>query len=129
MSGSVDPHEVAYYERLAETWWDPQGPFWPLHGLNRFRVGYLRERLLAHYGLADTAHALYVLRWLPRGTHQYHKLRRPAEVAACLRAGGLRPAHRTGVAVSPRTRRFRYTRSLAVNYMMMAVRDGAPAGG
>ncbi|AGA91939.1 ubiquinone biosynthesis O-methyltransferase [Thioflavicoccus mobilis 8321] len=42
---SVDPDEVAYYERLADRWWDSDGPFWPLHRLNGFRVGYIRERL------------------------------------------------------------------------------------
>ncbi|AHF04967.1 3-demethylubiquinone-9 3-methyltransferase [Marichromatium purpuratum 984] len=47
---SVDPEEVAYYERLAHRWWDAEGPFWPLHRLNAFRVGYLRERLAAVFG-------------------------------------------------------------------------------
>jgi 2-polyprenyl-6-hydroxyphenyl methylase/3-demethylubiquinone-9 3-methyltransferase len=41
---SIDPTEVAYYERLAHRWWDTEGPFWPLHKLNAFRVGYLRDR-------------------------------------------------------------------------------------
>ncbi|MCF1183963.1 bifunctional 2-polyprenyl-6-hydroxyphenol methylase/3-demethylubiquinol 3-O-methyltransferase UbiG [Marichromatium gracile] len=47
---SVDPEEVAYYERLAHRWWDAEGPFWPLHRLNAFRVGYLRERLATVFG-------------------------------------------------------------------------------
>lgn len=42
---NVDPAEVAAFERLAATWWDPAGPFWPLHGLNALRARYLRERL------------------------------------------------------------------------------------
>lgn len=42
---SADPREVAYYESLAETWWDPTGPFWPLHRLNVLRTDYLRQRL------------------------------------------------------------------------------------
>ncbi|HYN79197.1 MAG TPA: bifunctional 2-polyprenyl-6-hydroxyphenol methylase/3-demethylubiquinol 3-O-methyltransferase UbiG [Lamprocystis sp. (in: g-proteobacteria)] len=41
----IDPAEVAYYERLAHRWWDTAGPFWPLHRLNAFRVGYLRDNL------------------------------------------------------------------------------------
>ena len=41
---SIDPTEVAYYERLAHRWWDTEGPFWPLHKLNSFRVDYLRDR-------------------------------------------------------------------------------------
>ena len=38
---NVDPVEVAQFERLANTWWDPDGPFWPLHGLNALRTAYL----------------------------------------------------------------------------------------
>lgn len=39
--GNVDPREVAYYERLASTWWNRAGPFWPLHRLNELRTFYL----------------------------------------------------------------------------------------
>ncbi len=46
---TVDPREVAHYERLADLWWDRQGPFWPLHRLNRFRVEYLRNVLSRRY--------------------------------------------------------------------------------
>jgi 2-polyprenyl-6-hydroxyphenyl methylase/3-demethylubiquinone-9 3-methyltransferase len=46
----VDPAEVAYYERLAHRWWDASGPFWPLHRLNRLRVGYIREEVAALLG-------------------------------------------------------------------------------
>ena len=47
---SIDPLEVAYYERLAHRWWDTEGPFWPLHRLNAFRVGYLRNRVASVLG-------------------------------------------------------------------------------
>ena len=47
---NVDPREVAHYTSLAETWWDPTGPFWPLHRLNALRTGYLREVLAAGFG-------------------------------------------------------------------------------
>lgn len=243
-AASVDPAEVAYYRRLAETWWDPRGPFWPLHGLNRFRSDYIREiaagwsstgtaeqpltglRVLdigcgggllsealarmgarvhgidvvaknievarlhaAESGLAidyevrsaeglaaagaqydavfnmevvehvadldgfmaavcrlvrPGGHMLlstinrtalawataiigaeYVLGLLPKGTHHYRKLVRPAELARGLEAGGLRPERRVGVRFNPFRRHFRYTRSLAVNYMMLASRPEA----
>ncbi|MBV5273092.1 MAG: bifunctional 3-demethylubiquinol 3-O-methyltransferase/2-polyprenyl-6-hydroxyphenol methylase, partial [Lamprocystis purpurea] len=48
---NIDPAEVAYYERLAHRWWDTTGPFWPLHRLNTFRVGYLRDRVALTLGL------------------------------------------------------------------------------
>ena len=28
---SVDPAEMASFARMAENWWDPNGPFKPLH--------------------------------------------------------------------------------------------------
>lgn len=49
-SSSINPDEVAYFERLAHRWWDTEGPFWPLHRLNAFRVGYIRQRLAAVLG-------------------------------------------------------------------------------
>ncbi len=42
---SVDADEVAFYERLADTWWDRHGPFWPLHRLNALRVRYLADAI------------------------------------------------------------------------------------
>jgi 2-polyprenyl-6-hydroxyphenyl methylase/3-demethylubiquinone-9 3-methyltransferase len=56
-ANSVDPHEIAFYERLAGQWWDPAGPFWPLHRLNAVRVGYLCDALARHFGLPDEASA------------------------------------------------------------------------
>lgn len=238
---SVDPAEVAFYDHFAGTWWDPEGPFWPIHGLNHFRTEYIRQRVMEHFptpvpdqplrglsvldigcgggllseamaamgaevhgidvsrrnirvaqthaqlsganihyevveaeelaqrgaaydvvlnmevvehvtdleGFLDASARLVgpggvqfvatinrtfkawlvaivgaerVLGWLPRGTHQYERLRRPEEVVRPLRRAGLTPAHRTGVAMNPLTRRFRYTPSEAVNYMLMAAR-------
>ncbi|MGD8642890.1 MAG: bifunctional 2-polyprenyl-6-hydroxyphenol methylase/3-demethylubiquinol 3-O-methyltransferase UbiG [Chromatiales bacterium] len=247
-ASSIDPQEVAHYERLAATWWDPTGPFWPLHRLNALRVDYLCEHLCAHFdrdpareqpltglrlldvgcgggilseamarlgatvvgidvvernihvaalharqaGLAidyrhTTAEALaeagerydavlnmevvehvadldgfmaacgalvadggamsvatinrnplawlvaiigaeYVLRWLPRGTHQYRKLRRPDEVEHRLRAAGLNVVARSGVRVNPFRRSLHLTPFMGINYMLIATRDpGRPS--
>jgi 2-polyprenyl-6-hydroxyphenyl methylase/3-demethylubiquinone-9 3-methyltransferase len=239
---SVDPDEVAYFERLAHRWWDAEGPFWPLHRLNAFRVGYIRDqvpralgmdpraelplaglrvldigcgggilsesvarlgaRVLAtdvteknlrvarmharengldiEYRLASAADlvaagetfdlvlnmevvehvdglpqfladcgrlvrpgglmlvatinrtpaaaliaifgAEVLLRWLPRGTHRYRKLVRPAEVRNGL-GEGFRLLDRTGVRVNPLNRKFAYTRWMGVNYMLLLQRD------
>lgn len=50
---TVDPREVEFYTRLATTWWDSSGPFWPLHTLNRLRVGYIRSRLCGHFNRGE----------------------------------------------------------------------------
>ncbi len=242
-SSSIDPKEVAHYEQLAQTWWDPVGPFWPLHRLNELRWTYLRDQfcdffdrspkqdnplsglrildvgcgggilsesmarlgaqvtgidvvernlqiatlharqaslpityhhttaealaeqgehfdvvlnmevvehvadlqgfmtacgaLVAERGLMSVATinrnplaglvaiigAEYILRWLPRGTHQYRKLRRPAEVEACLGDAGLGVIARTGVRVNPVRRSLHLTPFMGINYMLVAARD------
>jgi 2-polyprenyl-6-hydroxyphenyl methylase/3-demethylubiquinone-9 3-methyltransferase len=72
--------------------------------------------------------AEYVLRWLPRGTHQWRRFPTPAEMSALLAAGQLGVTASTGVWVNPLTRRFGLTRSLAVNYMLMATRPTSGDG-
>jgi len=47
---SVDAAEVARFAALAETWWDPKGKMAPIHKLNPARLGYIRDRLVAHFG-------------------------------------------------------------------------------
>ena len=242
-SSSVDPREVAHYSDLAETWWDPSGPFWPLHSLNRVRVSWLLQQL-ADGGFADTGsekplhevtvldvgcgggilsesmarlgarvhgvdvvernirvarqHAALdpglqleyqqvtvesladtgthydvvlnmevvehvadlpgfmaacgqlvrpggvtfvatinrtalawftaifgaevVLRWLPTGTHRYALLRRPEEIVTELQKFDIEPRAWTGVRVNPITRKMSLTGTLAINYMLSAVR-------
>ena len=57
-SANVDPREAAHYAALAEQWWNPVGPFWPLHKLNALRVEYLRGVLAEAFGRAiRTPHA------------------------------------------------------------------------
>ena len=66
--------------------------------------------------------AEYVLRWLPRGTHRYDKLVTPAELTAALRAAGLAVVAETGVMYVPIADRWRLSRDMDVNYMMVAAR-------
>ena len=63
-----------------------------------------------------------VLRWLPRGTHQYEKLVRPEEIEKPLAASGLTITERTGVFFSPFTNQWNLSRDMDVNYMMIAKR-------
>ena len=42
---TIDPEEVARFDRLGAQWWDPIGPMRALHKLNPVRVAYLRELL------------------------------------------------------------------------------------
>jgi 2-polyprenyl-6-hydroxyphenyl methylase/3-demethylubiquinone-9 3-methyltransferase len=54
---SIDPNEVAFYERLSALWWDETGPLWPLHRMNQLRVGYVRELLTGQFGLDPNSSA------------------------------------------------------------------------
>jgi len=241
-AASVDPKEVAYYQRLAALWWTEDGPFWPLHRLNALRVEYLRRHICRHFdrdptatrtlsglrmldigcgggilseavrrlgahvtgvdvveknihiarlhaqqaGLdidyrAATAEALaargeqfdmvlnmevvehvadlpgfmracttlvrpgglmsiatinrtpiawlvaivgaeHVLRWLPKGTHHYRKLRKPQEVIALLNDADFAVLAQTGVRVNPFKRSLHLTRFMGVNYMLVAAK-------
>ncbi len=33
-----DPEELARFNKMAALWWNPQGPMWPLHAMNHFRI-------------------------------------------------------------------------------------------
>lgn len=237
---TVDPREVAYYARLAESWWDTSGPFWPLHRLNALRVTYIRDALCRAFsldpssstplrglnildvgcgggilseaiaGLGATVHGIdvvernvlvaqhhsrlanlpvryelataeglvergarydavlnmevvehvadlsafmhsccalvnpsgvmilatinrtlrsflfaivgaeYVLRWLPRGTHQWRRFPTPAEIELLFERDCFRVVERRGVRVNPFNRHFSLSTDLGVNYMLVA---------
>jgi 2-polyprenyl-6-hydroxyphenyl methylase/3-demethylubiquinone-9 3-methyltransferase len=239
---TIDPAEIARFAAMAESWWDPHGKFKPLHRFNPVRLGFLRNRLIAHFGrdsaslhpfdglrlldvgcgggllaepmarlgfavtgidatpatietarlhaeqsrlaidyravpvedlaesgeqfdavlameivehvadlaafLAATAKVLkpggilvvatlnrtskayllavvgaeYVLRWLPRGTHDWKRFVRPSELAAGLRRNGLRAAELTGVSYNPLRDSWSLGRDLDVNYMAVATK-------
>ena len=241
-STTIDPAEVAAFNRLADTWWDAAGPMWPLHRLNALRRDYLAQRLrafwpdlpadrplqdvetldigcgagllsesMARFGARvhgvdvagrniaiarqharsqsldieyDTATAEslltgdrrydlvlnmevvehvadlpaflsaccqltrpggvmvistinrtlaswvaaivgaeYILRWLPRGTHQWRRFPTPKELETILDAHGFAVEDRVGVGVNPLNRRFRLHGYLGVNYMLITRRE------
>jgi 2-polyprenyl-6-hydroxyphenyl methylase / 3-demethylubiquinone-9 3-methyltransferase len=66
--------------------------------------------------------AEYVLRWLPRGTHDWRKFLRPSEFAAAMRAVGIDPVAFEGIRYVPLQDRWQRTRSLDINYMLYATR-------
>jgi 2-polyprenyl-6-hydroxyphenyl methylase / 3-demethylubiquinone-9 3-methyltransferase len=66
--------------------------------------------------------AEHVLRWLPRGTHEWSKFVRPSELAAGLRRNGLRAAEMTGVSYNPLRDSWSLGRDLDVNYMVVATK-------
>lgn len=242
---TINPQEVAYYDRLADQWWDKQGVFWPLHRLNELRAGFLKRKICSHFGkdpesdrplaglsiidigcgggiLSESMAALgarvhgidvvekniivaqqhsqqnclsiqyelisveelnkrhlkydvvlnmevvehvdalpvfvkgctqlvgrdgimfvatinrnllswlfaivgaeYILGWLPKGTHSWHKFVRPRELENLLSDNGLRVTSDAGVRINPMTRHFSLSKRLQVNYMLSAVINAA----
>ena len=243
---TIDEAEVAQFSRLAETWWDPFGPFAPLHKFNPHRLALIRDELCQHFGrdrharrpldgltvldigcggglVAEpmarmgamvtgidasarnvgtarahaggaglaidyretTAEALaaegarfdavltlevvehvadvdlflssaaamvrpgglltlatinrtlrslatakigaeYVLRWLPRGTHDWRKFLPPERVEGALEAAGLRVRRMAGLTYLPILDTWRVGEDLSVNYMVFAARPEGP---
>lgn len=83
------------------------------------------NRTLASF-LGAIVAAEYLLRWLPRGTHHWHKFPKPRELEDLLVTHGCEVIARTGVSLNPLTRRFRLISYLGINYLLVAVRQ--PAG-
>jgi 2-polyprenyl-6-hydroxyphenyl methylase/3-demethylubiquinone-9 3-methyltransferase len=79
------------------------------------------NRTLKALGLAIIG-AEYVLRWLPRGTHEYGKLVRPQELEQALTAAGMAVRDSTGVVYNLLADRWQRSRDMDVNYMVLAER-------
>lgn len=84
------------------------------------------NRTLKAYGLAIFG-AEQVLRWLPKGTHQYEKLVRPDELESALAPTGMRIIDQKGVTYNPLKDSWNQSRDMNVNYMVLAERVSKPS--
>jgi len=70
-----------------------------------------------------------VMRWLPKGTHDWSKFITPDELFALLRGAGLEPVDRKGFVFNPLAWTWRISdRDLSVNYVTASVRPQHAAG-
>ncbi|MEO0543564.1 MAG: bifunctional 2-polyprenyl-6-hydroxyphenol methylase/3-demethylubiquinol 3-O-methyltransferase UbiG [Pseudomonadota bacterium] len=76
-----------------------------------------KARLLALF-MAET-----VLRWLPKGTHQYEKLVKPDELDAALDGTGMAVFQRDGVFYNVLADEWRLSGDMDVNYMVVAKKN------
>jgi len=79
------------------------------------------NRNLKSYLLAIVG-AEYVLKLLPRGTHDYAKFLKPSELAAMCRAAGLGVAGMTGMTYNPLSRIYALGPDADVNYILHATK-------
>jgi 2-polyprenyl-6-hydroxyphenyl methylase/3-demethylubiquinone-9 3-methyltransferase len=49
-SPTIDPAEVARFDRMAQDWWDPKGPMRMLHKFNPVRLAYIRDEACRRFG-------------------------------------------------------------------------------
>ena len=85
------------------------------------------NRTLASF-LGAIVMAEYILRWLPKGTHQWRKFPTPAKLEDLLRADGFEVVDRTGVSLNPMSRKFRLMPYLGINYILAASRSADRKG-
>jgi 2-polyprenyl-6-hydroxyphenyl methylase/3-demethylubiquinone-9 3-methyltransferase len=67
--------------------------------------------------------AEYVLRLLPRGTHEYARFIRPSELTRWCRDAGLRPLEFKGMTYNPVTQQYRLGGNCDVNYALCCAKD------
>jgi len=83
----------------------------------------LKSFLLAIVG------AEYLLGLIPKGTHEYDRLIRPAELARWARSSGLSLRELAGIEFNPLTSSCRLSADSSVNYLARFVREQSAAGG
>ena len=84
-------------------------------------VGATLNRTLKSYALAIVG-AEYVLRWVPKGTHDWQKFVTPSEFKAHFSRAGLKNIASTGVTFNPIKARWSLSPDMGVNYMVVARR-------
>jgi 2-polyprenyl-6-hydroxyphenyl methylase/3-demethylubiquinone-9 3-methyltransferase len=67
--------------------------------------------------------AEYVLKLLPKGTHDYARFIRPSELARWCREAGLRPLEFKGMTYNPVTQQYRLGDNCDVNYALCCAND------
>ena len=68
--------------------------------------------------------AEWIMRWLPRGTHEWSRFLRPTELGAMFDAAGVRVVDRSGMVFNPLGWSWSLSkRDLSVNYLMTGVRQ------
>ncbi|SEQ87855.1 bifunctional 2-polyprenyl-6-hydroxyphenol methylase/3-demethylubiquinol 3-O-methyltransferase UbiG [Thalassovita taeanensis] len=69
--------------------------------------------------------AEFIMRWLPKGTHEWHKFITPDELFALIRGAGLDPVDRKGFVFNPISWQWSLSdRDLSVNYVTASLKRG-----
>jgi len=85
-------------------------------------IGATLNRTLKCFAMAKVG-AEYVLRWLPRGTHDFNKFVKPSEFADGLRVNGLVVEQMKGMTFHPLRDSWSLSDDLSVNYLLFATKQ------
>lgn len=77
-----------------------------LSTLNRTPISYLKAIIAAEY----------ILRWVPKGTHDWQKFMKPSEMVRHFEENGLKLHSLQGLSYNPISRTWSLTDDLSVNY-------------
>ena len=80
------------------------------------------NRTLKSFALAIVG-AEYVLRWVPRGTHQWDKFVTPTELETAFEEANLQVIGERGVVYNPFADRWQLSSDMDVNYMLVAAKE------
>lgn len=61
--------------------------------------------------------AEHILRWVPRGTHEWNRFLKPSEIAEMVPSLGLAWKELKGLSLNPYTRQWSFSKDLAINYI------------
>ncbi|MBS1162021.1 MAG: 3-demethylubiquinone-9 3-methyltransferase [Proteobacteria bacterium] len=67
--------------------------------------------------------AEYVLKMLPKGTHDYARFIKPSELARWSKLAGLEPAELIGMSYNPLTQQYSLGHDSSVNYLLRTIRN------
>lgn len=66
-TSSVDISEIEKFTKMADNWWDKEGPFKPLHNFNPIRVEYITQKICDHLNIERSADCLKNINFLDVG--------------------------------------------------------------
>lgn len=79
------------------------------------------NRTLKSYALAIVG-AEYILRWVPKGTHDWQKFLKPSEIESHMRHKDIKLTNIQGVSYNPLKGKWGLSQDVGVNYMMVGVK-------